>query len=146
MQSKNNSSILTEDRMEELPFRDDESNTTEENMENEPDYSMIDYCDGSCQELVDSYLLIDSLVQDILSLEEEMVRWRQALMKHLSPVDAQNLQSDIYDNLACRHYDNECYQKYVNRLYHGVDPMESEEHFRMLRRLRDGMDETSVTL
>lgn len=145
MQNKNNS-FLAEDIFEELPFQNDEPGSSEMNYEDEPNYSVMDCCSETCPDVLDSYLLIDALVQDILSLEEEMVRWRQALMRHLSPIDAQNLKSDIYDNLARRHYDNECYQTYIKLLYNGVDPMESKEHCQMLRRLRDGIDETSVVL
>lgn len=146
MQNKNNNSLSAENIFEELPFRGDTLNTSGAIDEDEPDYSLIDGCPEFCQDLVESYLLVDSLVQDILSLEEEMVRWRQALLRHLSPIDAQNLKSDIYDNLARRYYDNECYQDYIKRMHNGKDPMESEEHSLMLQRLKEGMDETSVVL
>jgi|GEM_PF-637164 len=146
MQNKNNNSLSAENILEELSFQNDETNTSEPNYEDEPDYSLMDCYPESCQDLVESYLLVDSLVQDILSLEEEMVRWRQALLRHLSPIDAQNLKSDIYDNLARRYYDNTCYQAYIKRMYNGKDPMESKEHSQMLRRLKDGIDETSVVL
>lgn len=111
----------------------------------EPDYSMMDNCDH-CRELSDCYILIDSLVQDILSLEEEMVRWRQALLKHLSPLNAQNLLADIFDNLARRNYDNETYQSYLKAFGYTEDPMESKEHTELLWRLRNGKDETNVNL
>lgn len=146
MQNRTNNSIVAENIFEELPFQNDEPDATTINYGNDQDYDEADYCTEPCHELVDSYLLIDSLVQDILSLEEEMVRWRQALLKYLLPIDAQNLKSDIYDNLARRYYDNACYQSYIKRAYNGVDPMESKEHCQMLKRLRDGIDETSVTL
>jgi hypothetical protein len=144
MQNKNNNSLSVEKILEGLPFQEDKPNTCEN--EDELDYSVMDCCPEFCQDLVESYLLVDSLVQDILSLEEEMVRWRQALLRHLSPIDAQNLKSDIYDNLARRYYDNECYQDYIKRMHDGKDPMESEEHSLMLQRLKEGMDETSVVL
>ena len=107
-------------------------------------YSSYD-CEN-CNELADCYILIDSLVQDILTLEEEMVRWRQALLKYLPPLDAQNLLSDIFDNLACRNIDSEAYQKYIKLAGYKEDPMESEEHTELLWRLRNGTDETSVNL
>ena len=108
-------------------------------------YSLFSDCDN-CKDLSDCYILIDSLVQDILTLEEEMVRWRQALLKHLSPLDAQNLLSDIFDNLARRNIDNEAYQKYIKLAGYKEDPMESDEHTERLWRLRNGTDETSVNL
>lgn len=48
--------------------------------------------------------------------------------------------------MARRYYDSECYQTYIKLAYDGIDPMESNEHCQMLRRLRNGIDETSVIL
>ena len=115
------------------------------NNREEPNYSILDNC-GECRELLGCYTLIDSLVQDILTLEEEMVRWRQALLKYLSPLDAQNLKSDIFDYLARRNYDSEAYQKYLTLYGYEQDPMESDEHVQKLWRLRNGTDEDSVNL
>ena len=120
-------------------------NNTFINNQEEPDYSLMDNCDN-CRELDECYQLIDSLVQDILALEEEMVRWRQALIKHLPPLDARDLQSDIFDNLARRNYDNEAYQAYLKAFGYKEDPMEAKEHTELLWRLRNGTDETSVNL
>lgn len=150
MQNKTSNSFLDELVIkEELPFQNErccDSDVIETESENNDDHDESYYCTEPCQDIADCYMLIDSLVKDILTLEEEMIRWRQALLKHLSPIDAQNLKSDIYDNLARRYYDNECYQTYIKLAYDGADPMESDKHCQMLRRLRDGIDETSVTL
>lgn len=149
MQNKTNNSLLDKIVMQEaLPFQNEssDSDAVATDLENNEDHDEPYYCTEPCQDIADCYMLIDSLVKDILTLEEEMIRWRQALLKHLSPIDAQNLKSDIYDNLARRYYDNECYQTYIKLAYDGVDPMESDEHSQMLIRLRDGIDETSVTL
>lgn len=148
MQDKTGNSLLEENASEELPFQNDcgDSDVAAIDFESNEGHDESCYCTEPCQDITDCYMLIDSLVKDILTLEEEMVRWRQALLKHLSPIDAQNLKSDIYDNLARRYYDNECYQTYIKRAYDGVDPMESDAHCQRLRRLRDGSDETSVTL
>ncbi len=75
-----------------------------------------------------------------------MVRWRQALIKHLALLDAQNLHADIFDNLARRNFDNEAYQAYLKAYGYEEDPMEAKEHTEMLWRLRNGTDETSVNL
>lgn len=107
--------------------------------------SLMSDCE-KCNDLSDCYILIDSLVQDILTLEEEMVRWRRALLKYLSPPDAQNLLSDIFDNLARRNIDSGAYQKYMKLAGYKEDPMESEEHTELLWRLRNGTDETSINL
>lgn len=101
---------------------------------------------GDCDSLFQCYQLIDSLVQDILSLEEEMVNWRHALVRHLALPDARDLQSDIFDNLAQRRYDDPAYQKYLRIFHYDADPMESDEHVRKLHRLAHGTDEDSVNL
>lgn len=102
-------------------------------------------CD-SCENLYGCYTLIDSLVRDILSLEEEMVNWRHALLCHLNPLDAHNLQYDILDGLAQRYYNNETYQNYLDRFLYDEDPMESDKHVSKLWRLAHGTDEDSVNL
>lgn len=110
-----------------------------------PDEPFPSDCEG-CDSLFQCYSLIDSLVRDILTLEEEMVNWRHALVRHLDEADAQNLQSDIFDYLAQRHYDQPAYQAYLRIFRQGVDPMESDEHVKKLWRLANGTDEDSVNL
>lgn len=136
---------MNKEILEELPFQNYESKPTEASL-SMLDNSEMDFCIEPCREMLDNYVLIDSLVKDILILEEEMIRWRQALLRYLSPLDAQNLLSDIFDNLAQRHYDDKTYQTYLQLLHNGQDPMESEEHTQLLWRLRNGEDETSVVL
>lgn len=115
------------------------------NNQEEPDYAVYGNCD-TCTERLGCYRLVDSLVQDILSLEEEMIRWRQALIKYLPPLEARDLHADIFDNLAPRHYDDDAYQSYLKAYGYKEDPLESEEHTQMLWRLSRGTDETSVNL
>lgn len=132
--------------VEELPF---DSSGMENGGENacHDDYSgpILMGCE-QCDDLFGCYLLIDSLVRDILILEEEMVNWRHALVRHLDPPDAQNLQADIFDHLARRYYDNETYQKYLGALRYEEDLMESDEHTGKLWRLAHGTDEDSANL
>ena len=99
-----------------------------------------------CHELLSCYSLIDTLVRDILVLEEEMVNWRHALIRHLDPLNARDLQSDIFDHLAQRHGDNDAYQAYLNAFGIEEDPMESDEHVQKLWRLAHGTDEDSVNM
>lgn len=139
-------SLIAENIVKKLPFPEESTEIPDTDNGNEPDYSLMEDNCTDCRELRDSYLLIDLLVEDILKLEEEMVRWRQALLRYLVPIDAQNLKSDIYDNLACRHSDNKSYQTYLKMLYNEQDPMESDEHCQMLQRLQEGTDETSIAL
>lgn len=108
-------------------------------------YSLLNDCDN-CKVLSDCYILIDSLVQDILTLEEKVVCQRQALLKYLAPPDTQNLLSDIFDNLARRNIDSEAYQKYIKLTGYKEYPMESDEHTELLQWLCNGIDVTSVNL
>ena len=113
---------------------------------NRDDSHPVCYYGMECRELHECYSLIDSLVNDILTLEEEMVNWRHALIRHLDPVTGQNLQSDIFDYLAQRHTDNDTYQAYLDAFGMDEDPMESDEHTQKLWRLAHGTDEESVNL
>ncbi|MCQ2511632.1 MAG: hypothetical protein MJ116_14340 [Lachnospiraceae bacterium] len=102
-----------------------------------------DSCD-ECTQLEELCTLVDCLVNDIVLLEEEMVRWRAALYPYLSPEDADCLRSDIFDNLAERHTDEDTYQLYLRVMNRTTDPMESEDHLETMKRLRDNRDETSI--
>lgn len=105
------------------------------------------YPDESCDDCIrtdELCSLIDWLVMDIVHLEEEVVKWRAALYPYLSPEDADNLKSDIFDNLAERHTDEEIYQLYLRVMNRKSDPMESDEHSETMKRLRDGRDEESI--
>lgn len=101
---------------------------------------------GECSDLSDCYSLINSLVCDILKLEEEMVNWRHALIRYLDPPDARGLQCDIFDHLAQRRFDDPAYQKYLRLFRYETDPMESDRHTLKLRRLANGTDKASVNL
>jgi len=85
-------------------------------------------------------------VKDINDLEEKVVRWRQALIKYLSPQEAEGLRSDIFSNLTGNYADDEAYQLYIERLYGGQDPMENDDHINRMIRLCDGTDETTINL
>ena len=100
-------------------------------------------CDD-CAYVDDLCRLVHSLVRDIIHLEEEVVRWRQALVKYLPKQWAQGLQSDIFDNLAARHGGDPAYEAYLRHLGLKQDPMETQEHTEKMCRLRDGIDETTV--
>ena len=84
MQNKTNNSFLNEfEIQEELPFQNkcSDSDAVVTDLENNEDHDESNYCTEPCPDIADCYMLIDSLVKDILTLEEEMIRWRQALTK-----------------------------------------------------------------
>lgn len=92
------------------------------------------------------YSLIASMVEDILLLEEDLVRWRKALIPHLTKPNAEGLQSDILDGLARNYEGIPAYDMFMREYCNNKNPMENEEHCERMIRLREGTDETSVFL
>ena len=86
--------------------------------------------------------LTDDMMQDILTLNEELVRWRQALLKYLPKEQAECVRYDIFDNTARSYAGNPAYDLYVRE--HGSDPQQSKEHSELMMRLANGTDETSI--
>ena len=124
--------------------------------ETSPDSQLPDFCD-SCPGCVtrcimlpdpeeeDCFRLVSAMLEEIQFLEEEVVRWRQALIKYLEPGWADGLYDDIFSNLSGRFDDYPAYRKFVDQWCRGKDPYDSPEHTRTMLRLRDGNDETSIT-
>jgi hypothetical protein len=93
-------------------------------------------CDDNC--LYEFCRLIDLLANDIVHLEEEVVKTRYALSTYLkSPYD-ECLRTDILSDLAGRYSDNPAYQIYMELLYNNQDPMESDECVRSIIKLANG--------
>jgi hypothetical protein len=103
-------------------------------------------CEDECSRITDFCRLVHSLVQEINGLEEEIIRWRQALIKYLPPQESEGLRSDIFSNLAGDYSADEAYQFYIGWLCNGQDPMGIDEHVDRMLRLRDGTDDTTITL
>lgn len=102
-----------------------------------------DPCEYSCK-TVDGFLrLTDEMVDAILGLEEEVVRWRQALIKYLPDEWADGLRSDIFSNLSRDFCGDPAYDLYV-KLKSGKDPQQDRERAARLSRLAEGIDETSI--
>ena len=100
-------------------------------------------CKYSCSTIDDFIKLTDEMMEDIQLLEEELVRWRQALIKYLPERWAEGLRQDIFNNTA-RGYDGDpAYDIYVQAK--GYDPQQSDEHVECMQRLADGTDKTSIT-
>lgn len=104
-----------------------------------------DECLRDC-DTVDSFLkLTDEMVKTILDLEEELVRWRQALIKYLPPELAEGLQQDIFNNIS-RDFEGEpAYDLYVRLVCSGQDPQQEDSRLARMHRLAKGTDETSIT-
>lgn len=57
-------------------------------------------CIGDCDTVCSFLKLTDEMVKTILELDEELIRWRQALIKYLPPEWADGLQQDIFNNTS----------------------------------------------
>lgn len=127
---------------QELPFND--GNSTNNIIENNEFCNYEEPCEYNCPTVDDFLNLTDEMIETILDLEEELVRWRQALIKYLPEKWAEGLRQDIFNNLS-RDFEGEpAYDLYV-RLKRGTDPQQSEERRARLYRLADGIDDTSIT-
>ena len=129
----------------ELPFDDLES--LEHDDHDHDDDRSCDYiedCKYSCSTVDDFLHRTDELVDTILDLEEEVVRWRQVLIKYLSKDWAEGLRSDIFCNLSRDFEGDPAYDLYV-QLMRGEDPQHDKERIARLYRLADGTDDTSIT-
>ena len=128
---------------QELPF----GNERYRNAVIEDDDRYEDYeepCEYSCSTVQDFLNLTDEMMETILDLEEELVRWHQALIKYLPKEWAEGLRQDIFNNLSRDFEGDSAYDLYV-RMKRGMDPQQSEERRERLYRLADGTDETSIT-
>lgn len=85
-------------------------------------------------------------VYDFLKLtDEEIVRWRQVLIKYLPPEWAEGLRQDIFNNLSRCFEGEPAYDLYVNWMCGGVDPQQEDSQTDRMHRLANGTDETSIT-
>ena len=107
---------------------------------------VLDYEEESQRMRFEFYTLIASMIEDILLLEEDLVRWRKALIPHLTELNAEGLQSDILDGLAKNYEGIPVYDMFMQEYCNNKNPMENEEHCDRMTRLRKGIDETSVFL
>ena len=126
----------------ELPFGNDSS--TVGIIEDEMSCDYEEPCTYDCPTVDDFFHLTDELIETILGLEEELVRWRQALIKYLPKEWAEGLRQDIFNNLSRDFEGDPAYDLYVN-LHQGMDPQQSEERRARLYRLAEGIDDTSIT-
>ena len=95
-----------------------------------------DYCCDNC--VTDFYELTDILVKDIQFLEAKVVYLRYALSQRLPERRGEMLMCDIFSDLAGGYWDNPAYQRYMEEYYDGLDPMDNEEHCRLLKRIARG--------
>ena len=140
--------MMTETEL--LPF----DNATRDVQDDAEPASVCDGCPGCiiycrlhplpCEEH-EVFRLLFRMTEEISLLEEELVRWRQALIKYLPERWADGLFDDIFSNLSFRFYgDDPVYDRFVDEYCSGIDPLESNDHVQRMLRLRDGTDETTI--
>ena len=102
-------------------------------------------CLHDCPTVYDFLKLTDEMVKTIIELDEELVRWRQALIKYLPPEWAEGLRQDIFNNTSRCFEGEPAYDLYVNWMCGGVDPQQEDSQTERMHRLANGTDETSIT-
>jgi hypothetical protein len=129
---------------EKLPFdisSPDETQISEDYEDHSSEY--MEPCEYTCKTVDDFLRLTDNMVETIIGLEDELVRWRQALIKYLPERWAEGLRMDIFCNLSRDFEGDPAYDLYV-KLSRGEDPQHDKERTKRLYRLADGTDETSI--
>ena len=101
-------------------------------------------CFDGCSTIYDFMKLTDEMTSTIIDLEEELVRWRQALIKYLPKEWAEGLQQDILSNLSRDFEGDPAYDMYVSWLKSGHDPQQDEDRIKRLYRIAHGTDETTI--
>jgi hypothetical protein len=104
-----------------------------------------DECFNDCKTVYDFMKLTNEMVEIIIELGEELVRWRQALIKYLPPELAAGLREDIFNNLSRDFEGDPAYDLYVKLACSGLDPQQDDSKIDRLYRLANGTDETSIT-
>ncbi len=131
----------------ELPFQDESDSDIYTDRPEPEDHEMDDpmpEC-AICSIVHDYNHLTYEMIEEIKYLRAEVIRWRQALIKYLSPRWAEGLRQDIFDNVFQHFEDLDAYTWYVNNCCSGVDPLDNPEQSAFLARLREGTDETTIT-
>lgn len=132
-------------KVQELPFCSEDSLQIYDNRRSDTDAydDMAQYC-SICSLVHDYDKLTYDMIEEIKYLRAEVVRWRQVLIKYLSPEWADGLSQDIFDNIFQNFEDSVAYQSFVRNCCNGRDPLDNDEQSAFLARLRDGTDETSI--
>ncbi len=102
-------------------------------------------CFYDCPTVYDFLKLTDEMIKTIIELDEELVRWRQALIKYLPSEWADGLRQDIFNNTSRCFEGEPAYDLYVKLVCGGVDPQQEDSLTDRMHRLANGTDETSIT-
>jgi hypothetical protein len=101
------------------------------------DYGMADdYCCEDCE--MDSFKLVDHLINDIQHLASEVVRLRYSLSWHLPKDSGQTIRQEIVSDLHSSYFEHHTYHRFVSKYCSGLDPLESERYCDHLIKLGNG--------
>ena len=92
-------------------------------------------CSGDCDTVCSFLKLTDEMIKTILELDEELIRWRQTLIKYLPPEWAEDLQQDIFNNISRDFEGDPAYDLYVRLACGGQDPQQEASRIARLHRL-----------
>ena len=105
------------------------------------DFCGKEYCE-SCE--MEYFQLIEALILNIMHLESKVVYLRFSLSNYLPLHRAKLMRSDIFSDLSANHIDRPAYHRYVSIYCDGNDPMDDNNHCKLLMELSKG--ETVVNL
>lgn len=103
-----------------------------------------DSCISDCETIYDFLKLTNELMNTIMDLEDEVIRWRQVLIKYLPDDWAEGLRQDIMCNLSRDFEGDPAYDLYVKWFCDNVDPQHDQAGIDRKYRLANGTDETSI--
>lgn len=89
---------------------------------------------------LDSFMLVDRLIEDIQHLASEVVRLRHLLSWHLPKDLGETIRGESLSDLHGSYYDYAAYMKFVSEYCDGDDPMESERYNNHMVKLYKGKE------
>lgn len=89
---------------------------------------------------LDSFMLVDRLIEDIQQLASEVVRLRHLLSWHLPKDLGETIRGESLSDLHGSYYDYAAYMKFVSEYCDGDDPMESERYNNHMVKLYKGKE------
>ena len=71
--------------------------------------------------------LLQQMIDNIKEVTKETVLARGKVVSIATEQDSQNWDADIFSNLTGGFYSSAIYQEFVEQIYDGIDPLNSEE-------------------
>lgn len=77
--------------------------------------------------------LLEQMIDNIKELTKETVLARGKVVSIANKRDSQNWDADMFSNLSGVFYSSAIYQEFVEQIYNGIDPLDSEEFTQELK-------------